>query len=126
MKKSNIRAITIFNKTSLFPVTVAVMSCNISEPIFFIKEAEKNVAKENMRDRLGHEIFPGERYLKGFYQQKSRSKNISIKKFSILSYDLCLTPEKIFDLFVEISNDPTMNGNAQLKLLEKPCKNVIF
>ena len=102
------------------------MSCNISEPIFFIKEAEKNVAKENMRDRLGHEILPGERYLKGFYQQKSRSKNISIKKFFILSYDLCLTPEKIFDLFVEISNDPTMNGNAQLKLLEKPCKNVIF
>ena len=57
---------------------MAVVSCNTSEPIYFIKIVEKNVAKENLRDRLGDEIFLGECYLKGFYLQKSRSKSINI------------------------------------------------
>ena len=39
---------------------MAVISCNTSEPIYFIKIVERNVAKENLRDRFGHEIFPGE------------------------------------------------------------------
>ena len=55
------------------------------------------MAKENLRDRLGHEIFPGECYLKGFYLQKSRSKSINIKKIFILNYDLYLTPDEIFE-----------------------------
>ena len=38
-----------------------------SEPIYFIKIVEKNVAKENLRDRFGHDIFPEECYLKEFY-----------------------------------------------------------
>ena len=61
-----------------------------------------------MRDRFGHEIFPEECYLKECYFQNSRSKNIKIKKPSILTYDVYLTPDKIFELFVEISNDLTM------------------
>ena len=101
-------------KTSL----VAVISCNTSEHIYFIKIVEKNVAKENLRDRFGHKRFPGECYLKGFYLQKSRSKNTNIK-FSILNYDLYLTPDEIFEPFVEISDDLTMNSDAYLKLLER-------
>ena len=91
---------------------------NTSEAIYFIKIAEKNVAKENLRDQFGYEIFPGECYLKGFYLQNSRSKNINIKKFSILNY-VYLNPDEIFESFVEISNDLTMNRDAYLKLLER-------
>ena len=76
--------------------------------------------KENLRDRFGHEIFPGECYLKGFYLQKSRSKNINIKKFSILNYDVYLTPDETFENFIEISDDLTMNNSAAyLILLER-------
>ena len=32
------------------PSSVAVTSCNTSEPIYFIKIVVKNVAKENLRD----------------------------------------------------------------------------
>ena len=53
------------------PSFVAVISCNTSEPIYFIKIVKKNMAKENFRDRFGQEIFPGVCYLKGFYLQNS-------------------------------------------------------
>ena len=35
------------------PSLVAAISCNTSEPIFFIKIVEKNVAKESLRDGFG-------------------------------------------------------------------------
>ena len=67
---------------------MAVISCNTSETIYFIKIVEKYVAKENLRDRFGHEIFPDECCLKGFYLQKSRSKSINLKKISFINYDV--------------------------------------
>ena len=70
---------------------------------------EKNVAKENLIDRFGHD---GECYLKEFYLQMSRSKNINSKKFSILNYDVYLTPDEICEPSVEISNYLTMNSDA--------------
>ena len=65
------------------PSFVAVIPCNTSEPIYFIKKVQKNVVKENLRERFGHEIFSGEGYLKEIYLQKSRSKNINFKKSSL-------------------------------------------
>ena len=103
------------------PSFVAVISCNTSEPIYFIKIIEKNVAKENLRDQFGHEIFPGEWYVKGFYFQKSRLKTSTLK-FCILKYDVYLTPDEIFEPFVEISNYLTMNSDAYLKLMERMLK----
>ena len=54
-----------------------------------------------------------------FYLQKSRWKSININLFSILNYDVYLTPDEIFQPFVEISNYLTMNRDAYLKLLER-------
>ena len=76
------------------------------------------MAKENLRDRFGHQIF-GRMLFKWIYLQKSRSKNISIKKFSILNHDVYLTPGEIFEPFVEISNDLNINTDAYLNLLER-------
>ena len=80
------------------------------------------MAKENLIDPFGHD---GECYLKEFYLQRSRSKNINSKKFSILNYDVYLTPDEIcenYDVYltpdeicepsVEISNYLTMNSDA--------------
>ena len=78
------------------PSFVTVTSCNTSQPTYFAKIVEKNVAKENLWDRFGREIFPGECYLKRFYLQKNKSKNINIKRFFILKYDVYLTPDEIF------------------------------
>ena len=63
------------------PSFVAVITCNTAEAIYFVKIVDKNVVKENLRDRFEREIFPRECYLKGFYLQKNRLKNINIKGF---------------------------------------------
>ena len=57
--------------------------------------------------------------LKGFYLQKTnrpKKKKINIKNYSILNYDVYLTPNKIFELLFEILNDLIMNRNEYLKL----------
>ena len=58
--------------------------------------------------------------LKRFYLQKTngpkKKKKIKIKNYSILNYDLYLTPNKIFELLFEILNDLIMNRNEYLKL----------
>ena len=46
-------------------------------------------------------------------------KNIKIKKFSILNYDVYLIPDEIFEPFVETSNNLTMNSDGYLKLWEE-------
>ena len=62
------------------PPFVAVVSYNSCEPVYIIKVTEKDLAKEELKDRFGHVIYPGEPYLKGNYLKLSRSKNIARKK----------------------------------------------
>ena len=49
------------------PSFVAVVSYNSCEPVYIIKVTEKDLAKEELKDRFGHVIYPGELYLKGSY-----------------------------------------------------------
>ena len=49
------------------PSFVAVVLYNLSEPVYIIKVTEKDLAKEELKDRLGHVIYPEELYLKGNY-----------------------------------------------------------
>ena len=49
------------------PPFVAVVSYNSCEPVYIIKVTEKDLAKEELKDRFGHVIYPGELYLKGNY-----------------------------------------------------------
>ena len=46
----------------------------------------------------------------------SQKKQINIKSYSILNYDVYLTPNKIFEFLFEILNDLIMNRNEYLKL----------
>ena len=92
------------------------------------------MAKENLRHWFVNEIFPGECYLKGFYLQKSRLKNINIKNFSIINYDVYVTPDEIFEPFVETPNDLIMNNHQMIKwsnheqrcIFEANGKKIIF
>ena len=52
------------------PSFVAVVSYNSCEPVYIIKVTEKDLAKEELKDRFGHVIYPGE------YLKLTRSKNI--------------------------------------------------
>ena len=62
--------LTKISESVTIPSFVAVTSFNSSEPIYFIKIVDKNLGKENFRDRFGHEVFLRECNLKEFYLQK--------------------------------------------------------
>ena len=70
-------------------------------------------------DQFGHVIFPGEFYLKGTYLQKSRSKFPSKKQFTILDFDVYVSPDEVFEPFVGIDTDLRMDINEYIELSQR-------
>ena len=97
---------------------VAVVSYNLCEPVYIIKVTEKNLAKEELKGRFGHIIYPGELYLKGNYLKLTRSKNIARKKFTLLPGDVVCEPDEVFD-FVDVDYDLTICKDAYLELISR-------
>ena len=46
---------------------VSMASDDYREPLYFAKVIEKNVAKDEIHDRVGHTIFIGQRYINAKY-----------------------------------------------------------
>ena len=67
----------------------------------------------------GHRISKGELYLRGNYLKVVRSKNMLCKKFEILSYEVLIPPDEVFETFVaEVADDLTMSCRSYLALKE--------
>ena len=94
------------------PSFVAVVSYNSCEPVYIIKVTEKDLAKEELKDRFGHVIYPGE------YLKLTRSKNIPWKKFNLVPGDVVCEPDKVFD-FVDVEGDLSMCKDAYLELISR-------
>lgn len=94
----------IFEFVSI-PCFIAVISFNSCEPIYFIKVIEKGVATDVMRDRYGHSINSGECFLRGNYLKSDRSRNMALKRFSIVPGDVLCDPVEVFEAFVDIDHD---------------------
>ena len=62
------------------PSYVSLLSCNSSDPVYFVLVEKKGQATEKLQYRYGHVILPGELYLDVRYLQKSRSRHPSKKK----------------------------------------------
>ena len=84
-----------------------------------MKVLTKGKAEEKTNDRFGHIIFPGEYYIKGLYLQKTRSKLINKRKFTILHFVVYVTPDEIFDHFLEIDEDLCMDADVYTELVER-------
>ena len=56
-----------------------------------------------MNDDYGQSIGPGENYLKGNHLKAERWRNMSLKKFSIVTGDVLCDPEEVFESFVDIT-----------------------
>ena len=72
-----------------------------------------------MSDLYGHTISKGELHLHGNYLKIVRSKNILWKKFEILNYEVLIPPDEVFEIFVEVADDLTMNCRSYLALEER-------
>ena len=100
------------------PSFVAAVSYNSCEPVYIIKVAEKDLAKDELKNHFGLVIYPGELYLKGNYLKLTRLKNIARKKFTLVPGDVVCKPDKVFD-FVDVEDDLSMCKDAYLELMSR-------
>ena len=62
------------------PSYVSLLSCNASDPVYFVLVEKKVQATEKLQDRYGLVILPGELYLEGQWEMgnKSYSKYLNL------------------------------------------------
>ena len=100
------------------PSYVALVG-KISEPLYIIKVAEKGKATEKMYDQWNHVILPGELYLKGNYLVKTRSKSSKKKQFKVLDNPVLMQPDEVFEFFLDIDAQHTMDISSYGELVER-------
>ena len=91
-----------FMEVSFF---VSFFSGNQNEPLYFVQVTEKGTAEKDLTDPYGHFIGTSEKFLKGNYLKQCRSKQISRKKFQILSTPTVFAPDEVFETYVDITDD---------------------
>ena len=87
------------------PSFVSFFSGSQNEPLYFGQVTEKVSAEKDLTDPYCHFIGTGEKFLKGYYLKQCRSKQISKKKFQILSTPIVFAPDEVFDTYVDITDD---------------------
>ena len=80
---------------------------------------EKGVAEPSLSDIYGHVILPGEKYFKGHYLKIGRSRSVSMKQLVVLPSDIYLSPDEIYDAYVDINTNLLQDINIYNSLLYK-------
>ena len=97
---------------------IAMASDDYREQLYFAKVLSKDEAKTKIHDRFGHTIFPGERYLNSKYLKLTRSKNPNFKQYSILDKCVYIPPDEVFEPFVNINSDLSLDNGIYKALLK--------
>ena len=116
MDDENEKGLKIFDFPDV-PSFVAVVTFSLAEPIYIIKVIEKQKATEKMSDNYGHNLMKGELYFRGNYLQLVRSKKMSNKQFKIIEKDVIISPEEVFETFIDVQEDLTMAVDSYLALV---------
>ena len=101
------------------PSFVAVITFSLNKSVYIIKVTEKVRATQMMSDMYEHRISKGEFNLRGNYLKVVRSKNMLLKKFEILNFEVLIPPHEVFEIFVEVADDLTMSCRSYLALKER-------
>ena len=70
-------------------------------------------------DTWSHAVRPGLRYFKRNYLKPVRSRNKSSKKFDILPMSLIITPDEVYDTYVEIDKNILLDVTTYSSLIQK-------
>ena len=101
------------------PSFVSLFSGSQNEPLYFEQVTEKGTAEKDLTDPYGHFIGTGEKFLKEYYLKQCRSKQISKKKFQILSTPIVFAPDEVFDTYVDITDDLYLDVQSFKLLIQK-------
>ena len=66
-------------------------------PVNTIEIFEKGQASEMISDKYEQKILAGEFYFNGNYLKLGRSRNISLKQFELINFDVLITSEEVFE-----------------------------
>ena len=94
----------IFNFIEI-PSFVTLFTGVSSEHLYFVKVVSKGIADERLSDSWGHLILPKSRYFTGHYLKLARSRNILTKKFDLIPLTVYITPDEIYDSYIEIDEN---------------------
>ena len=70
-------------------------------------------------DTWGHAVLPVLRYFKRNYLKPVRSRNKSSKKFDILPMSVIITPDEVYDTYVEIDKNILLDVTTYSSLIQK-------
>ena len=101
------------------PSYVALISDDSSEPVYFVKVGTKGICEEIMIDTYGHTLNSGEKYFRGKYLQKVRSRKSNKKQFHLIYRDAFVTPDEVFEAFIGFDDDLAIDKNEYLHLIEQ-------
>ena len=90
-----------------------------TEPLYFLKITEKEISDRTIMDTCSHAVRPGLRYFKRNYLKPVRSRNKSSKKFDILPMSLIITPDEVYDTYVEIDKNILLDVTTYSSLIQK-------
>ena len=75
------------------------------EPLYFAQFTGKVVAEEDICNPYGQFVVKGERYFQGLYLKLLRSRNAKVKRLSTLPTRLVITPDEIYNTYVDFNDD---------------------
>lgn len=89
------------------------------EPLYLLKLTEKGISDGNLIDTWGQVIFPGVHYFKWNYLKPVCSRNIYLKKTEILPLSVVITPDEVYDSYVETNEDTLLDIIVYNSLIQK-------
>ena len=99
------------------PSFVTVFTGVSAEPLYFLKIVEKGISNDTLSDNWGHVILPGLRYFTGYFLKPVRSRSMQFKKFELLPLIVFITPDEVYDTFVENNSEMLLDVNVCNELI---------
>ena len=75
------------------------------EPLYFVQFTGKGVAEEDICNPYGQFLAKGDRYFQGLYLKLLRSRNAKVKRLSTLPTRMVITPDEIYNTYVDFKDD---------------------
>ena len=101
------------------PSFVTLFTGVSSEPLYFVKIVSKGIADERLSDSWGHLILPKSRYFTCHYLKLARSRNILTKKFDLIPLTVYITPDEIYDLYIETDENLFLDSKIYDAFMQK-------
>ena len=102
------------------PSFVTVFTGASAEPLYFLKIVEKGTSNDTLSgSNWGHFILPGLRYFTGYYLKPVRSRSMQFKKFELIRLNVFITPDEVYDTYVEINSEILLDVNVYNELFQK-------